>query len=331
MPQTLHPIRVPARALAVLSVACLTVGATASPYASEPALDETARIVHVLNRLGYGPAPGDIERVRTLGISAYIDEQLHPERIDDAEMDARLAEFRSFSMDLDELRENYQPVDAHGRRARSSAREKREQINAGRADTVGLSMTGEPVSPGEFRRLAMSGRPADYEVFVARWEMAVNSKRQLRELMVDFWANHFSMQLGDHYYAAHYESQILRPNALGRFEDLLFATATHPAMLEYLDNWRSAAPSEVLDERVATLRAGETEEQLELRRRFDYLRETDGLNENYARETHGVAHAGRRWRVHPERRHRGGALPDRVDHHRRARRRGRVHVRSVLA
>jgi len=284
MPQSLHPASVPIRGLAVLALVTLVLGGTVTPSVAEPALEETERIVHVLNRLGYGPAPGDIERVRALGISAYIDEQLHPERVDDAEMDARLDEFRSFTMSLDELRENYQPVDARGRRARSSAREKREQINAGMADTVGLSATGEPVAPDEFRHVAMTGRPDDYEVFVARWELAVNSKRQLRELMVDFWANHFSMELNDHYYAAHYESQVLRPNALGKFEDLLFATATHPAMLEYLDNWRSAAPAEVLEARIAALRAGDTEDRIALRQRFDYLRTTDGLNENYARE-----------------------------------------------
>lgn len=270
-------------------VALVLLGVVVTPGLGE-ALDEraqlqgTERIVHVLNRLGYGPAPGDIERVRAMGVDAYIEEQLHPERIADARTDEALAELRSLRMDLSELREVFQPVAAVARRTRASAREMREEIDAGRRDRVGLSLPGEPLDARSFRRLARRGRPGDYEIFEARFLRAVYSRKQLLEVMVDFWANHFSMDLADHYYAAHYEENVLRPLALGKFEDLLFATARHPAMLEYLDNYRSAARAELLEDRVAEMRAGSLEDRLELRRRLDFIRSAQGLNENYARE-----------------------------------------------
>src|SRR6185437_12817814 len=61
-------------------------------------MEEQKRAVHVLNRLAFGPGPGDVERVTTMGIDKWIDQQLHPEKIDDHALDARLAPFRSLHM-----------------------------------------------------------------------------------------------------------------------------------------------------------------------------------------------------------------------------------------
>src|SRR5262245_9632926 len=80
---------------------------------------------------------------------------------------------------------------------------------------------------------------------------AVYSERQLQEVMTDFWFNHFNVyvQKGpDRILTASYERDAIRPNVFGKFEDLLKATAEHPAMLFYLDNWMSASPNAKMPE-----------------------------------------------------------------------------------
>src|SRR5690606_24114138 len=110
------------------------------------------------------------------------------------------------------------------------------------------------------------------ELAEAKLLRAVYSERQLEEVLVDFWFNHFNVfarkgQTG--IYVAEYEREAIRPHVLGRFRDLLGATARHPAMLFYLDNWQSVTPNPRL-----TRRLNQTSNN----------RPQRGLNENYARE-----------------------------------------------
>src|SRR3989475_5626357 len=77
---------------------------------------------------------------------------------------------------------------------------------------------------------------------------AALSERQLREVMVDFWTNHFNVFVGkgaDRFLLPSYIEETIRPRALGRFDDLLIATAESPAMMFYLDNAESVAPGSV--------------------------------------------------------------------------------------
>src|ERR1051326_5827954 len=83
------------------------------------------------------------------------------------------------------------------------------------------------------------------ELAAARMVRAVASERQLQEVMVDFWFNHFNVfaQKGAvRWYVGDYERTVIRPHALGSFPDLVRASARHPAMLFYLDNWLSVRP-----------------------------------------------------------------------------------------
>lgn len=131
----------------------------------------------------------------------------------------------------------------------------------------------------------MDGRPADYEIIFARLLRAVYSERQLQELMTDFWMNHFNINFGDHPFAAHFEQSVIRPQTMGKFEDLVMAVAKHPGMLSYLDNWRSSAPSEVIEARVTALEETlDHSEYLALLERKAFLKGVTGLNENFARE-----------------------------------------------
>ena len=83
------------------------------------------------------------------------------------------------------------------------------------------------------------------ELMQAKLLRAIYSERQLDEVMTDFWFNHFNVFIGkgaDRYLVTSYERDVIRPHALGKFEDLLVATAKSPAMLFYLDNWLSVGP-----------------------------------------------------------------------------------------
>ncbi|MCH7750062.1 MAG: DUF1800 domain-containing protein, partial [Acidobacteria bacterium] len=101
----------------------------------------------------------------------------------------------------------------------------------------------------------------------------------------DFWMNHFSIQFGDDYFAAHFEESVVRPRTMGKFADLVLAVAKHPGMLNYLDNWKSSAPADVVAERLAALEATLGHEALlTLRARKPFYEDNQDLNENFARE-----------------------------------------------
>jgi uncharacterized protein (DUF1800 family) len=142
------------------------------------------------------------------------------------------------------------------------------------------ALTGQP----ELRRLgAMSRFPQQVimsDLREAKLYRAIYSKRQLEEVLTDFWFNHFNVFDGkekDSALLAGYERDAIRPHVLGKFKDLLLATARHPAMLNYLDNWQSMTTS-VFD-------VGPFAPQ-----RFNGIqpvgiaRQPHGLNENYGRE-----------------------------------------------
>jgi uncharacterized protein (DUF1800 family) len=239
----------------LLLQACSTAGpsapaVTAARLALPPSpLSERERILHVLDRLGYGPRPGDVERVRRIGLATYIDQQLHPDRIPDAAVAERLREYPTLALGTTELIRAYpQPEPRLLQRIQSGELAGRE--------------LAEVFPP--------SSRPARVlaELQAAKLIRAVSSPRQLEEVMVDFWFNHFNVfaQKGAvRWMVTGYERDVIRPHALGRFRDLVEASARHPAMLFYLDNWLSVRPDFVVA-------------------RGPNLGRRAGLNENYARE-----------------------------------------------
>jgi uncharacterized protein (DUF1800 family) len=248
------------------TIACLAVSAAlampgdASPDAARGTAEETARIVHVLNRLGYGPRPGDAETVRRMGVEAWIRRQLDPARIDDARAEARVATLATASLPTAELRKGYEVP----RAARRAIQKRRAEMGEDATEDQKRRARRELV-----REYAgdMKGRPRQVvdELQQAKVLRAVYSERQLDEVLVDFWMNHFNVFAGkgpEKFLVGAYEREVIRPHAWGRFEDLLQATAKSPAMLFYLDNWLSADPGATTFAR----------------------RRARGLNENYARE-----------------------------------------------
>jgi uncharacterized protein (DUF1800 family) len=240
-----------ARNLALLAVLLSMPGLRAAP--AIPADDDAIR--HALNRLTFGARPGDIERVRTAGLERWIDQQLDPGQIDNSAIERRLAALETLTLDLATIQREYSGPAMQERRERQ-----REQSNAPEA----------PGSDPGSRRMSEAqrkGRQVLTDLQEAKLLRAVYSDRQLEEVLVDFWFNHFNVFAGKgqtRNFVASYERDAIRPYVFGTFRDMLGATAKHPAMLFYLDNWLSTGAAGAAGARPA--------------------RRSSGLNENYARE-----------------------------------------------
>ena len=330
-------------------------------------LTEDQAIVHALNRLGYGPRPGDVQRIKEMGIAKWIERQLRPESINDPAAEARLSRFSTLSMSSEALLEKFpRPAVAAKREGvtpQEYRKQQQEKLQAARqaaenqqSADVQQKMTaqapGQPnddaqqnetMTPGgSSRQGASNGSPQTMapdelaeillpgaknianqngpgnrpgapamnfeqiqapqriiaELAMAKMDRAVYTEKQLYEQMVDFWFNHFNVFAGkgaDRWLLTSYERDTIRPHAMGKFRDLLEATAKSPAMLFYLDNWQSVDPKAWarLQQEQAARRA--------YRARFggpfgrpplpapaanpnQAKRQERGLNENYGRE-----------------------------------------------
>ena len=198
-----------------------------------PANPDDRAIAHVLNRLGFGPAPGDLERVRRIGLAAYVEQQLHPARIADEGMAQRLEGLQTITKSARELAQQYFLPAQMERLARQ------------RQTAQDPSMNAAPPAPAPQSDAQRGERQMLVELSHQKILRAAYSERQLEEVLVDFWFNHFNVFAGKgptRIYLPEYERAAIRPHVLGKFRDLLQATAESPAMLFYLDNWQSAAP-----------------------------------------------------------------------------------------
>ncbi|MBC8104404.1 MAG: DUF1800 family protein [Cytophagales bacterium] len=305
----------------------------AAPMPTTAPLSETQRILQVLNRLGYGPRPGDVARVKQKGLAAYLNQQLAPEDQDDRAVEAKLAALptlrqgqTALSSGYDRWQKEASRLERLSKALRTALAEKdktktgtvtlapaaapmmnRMEDNSDEESMASMtsvaamapaamSTTGDAPLPATAERLSAAAsrvdrttqeaelqryqqeaqrarreadktfNAANAQLAAARIIRAVESERQLQEVLVDFWSNHFNIDRhkGDsRYYLLSYDRDTIRPFVLGRFRDLLGATAKSPAMLIYLDNAQSSAPPIVRPGR--PLPRG-------------------GLNENYARE-----------------------------------------------
>lgn len=359
------------------------------------------RALHALNRLTFGPRPGDVDRVVSMGVDRWIDQQLHPERISDSQLEARLSQFKTLKMTPREMVENYPPqpviravaegrlpmpndpakravyeaqveryrnrqekkgagqqpgsqendsqqmdrqrkdrqqsgsvddrmqgadgsndrsVSAESLLAMSSDERMKTLVTMDREERRNLlqGMTPEQrqqlaggITPSQRESLRAMANPQQVvvaEVAQAKLLRAAYSERQMEEVLTDFWFNHFNVFIAkgaDRYLVNAYERDVIRPHVLGKFKDMLVATAKSPAMLFYLDNWQSVGPHSLAANRTgagAFQRRGFQRRGSQRpafgRRRFPQAspqemppqqeaaaqRPPRGLNENYARE-----------------------------------------------
>jgi len=312
------------------------------------ALTDRERAIHALNRLTFGPRPGDVEALLAKGMDAWIEDQLHPESIDDSALNPRLGLYATTRMNPKQLALTF-PSDGVIRqviagkrpmpddpelkliysvnvarikqqdavRAQAASTDAAAKMNSpagtddkpptstppeARARAIADSLLALPknqrlaaleneppedlvnfpaqLRPDQRDRLIADSSPQERELIRAMVNPAgvvaselqqaklireIYSERQLQEVMTDFWFNHFNVfQYKNQcvYYTTAYERDVIRPHALGKFYDLLVATAQSPAMLMYLDNWLSIGPH--------SQAAGKNGQ--------------NGLNENYGRE-----------------------------------------------
>ncbi len=346
-----------------------------------PNSGDEKRALQALNRLTFGPRPGDLQQVMAMGVDRWINLQLHPERIDDGALNSRLEPLRTLGMSTHELAENFpdpqeivqvmkgkraMPSDPALRAiyevqlARVQARKERKEETEAKAasgsavatkpgevsqETMSASAAAAPesvdrepaaapalstvefeelsslpadqryqkilamppdeliafaetlrggkrrdfvegMSPQERETLIALNNPSaavDTELAEAKLLRAIYSQRQLEEVMTDFWCNHFNVFIGkglDHLMLTSYERDVIRPHALGRFEDLLVATAKSPAMLFYLDNWLSIGPNSPQ----ALGAPAHPYQAIGRPARPNQGKRPSGLNENYGRE-----------------------------------------------
>jgi uncharacterized protein (DUF1800 family) len=424
----------PALFLLALGLICVVpqVLAKKKDPTADAGLNEQKRAMQALNRLAFGPRPGDIQQVTAMGVDKWIDLQLHPDRIPDHAIEARLEQFRTLRMSSKEIVEDfpdnqiikrviegkmsmpsdparhavYQVQIARYQEKQEKKKEDRKQeaavaapAQAGPAasdtakteaelaaaaaaspdampaatDGNGMSSTSmntpagssgarssemamaapadvkPAVDDAEARRreerlaadakiqglldlspdqrykkvLAMStdeqvslvesvrgGKGAEFlagmdpkqretllamnnpqavvvdELIQAKLLRAIYSDRQLEEVMTDFWFNHFNVYAGkgpERLFLTNYEQEVIRPRALGKFEDLLVATAKSPAMLFYLDNWLSEGPDSL---QALGIPAHPNRYAPHYPPGSPYVKkkQNSGLNENYGRE-----------------------------------------------
>jgi uncharacterized protein (DUF1800 family) len=290
-------------------------------------LSETEAILHALNRLSYGPRPGDLEAVRQIGLAKWIDQQLNPDSIDDSAIQARLEKYPTLRMSSAKLYSEFpQPQQAAKKEGvsleeyRKEQQAKQQQVNKqmtamenaeqkdgladGSMEDGGMDAGGKAKitkqgynggdpnrSPLEFYQQLKTPQRIVVELSMAKIDRAIYSERQLYEEMAAFWFNHFNVFAGkgaDRWMLTAYERDTIRPHAMGKFEDLVVATAKSPAMMFYLDNWLNTDPG--AEQRIAQQRRGRggfggfggtpttrPGQQQQQKREF-------GINENYGRE-----------------------------------------------
>jgi uncharacterized protein (DUF1800 family) len=296
------------RGAIVLLVAGLLVvpagGLTAQRSSAVPADADAPTVLHVLNRAGFGPTPGEVERVQQLGLATYIEQQLHPERLPDKAVDARLADFSTLSMSSRQLAEKYympaqelrrQQQTQKGAAAVTDPKKDPKMTDPSMAGAAAPPPPAQPPSP-EVRMAQQAEQNVVNELMQAKVLRAVMSERQLSEVMDDFWFNHFNVyiQKGQvREFITEYEHDVIRPRVLGNFRDLLGAVAHSSAMLFYLDNFQSATPNQSakvamtpdLQRRLQDPRLSPAQRQQLLQRMQQAGKQAPrGLNENYARE-----------------------------------------------
>jgi len=264
--------RTPRRPKRVAWLLPVLLAASVVPSASDTPrpLTDDQKLLHALNRLGYGPRPGELEQTRQLGLNRWLEAQLSPASIDDKAVDAKIARLTTLQMPAPKLamayiadRANFvkmaQQKEAAGKETKVSPRQQ-QLIDRVVANDF----------PSQISLQALG------ELRTAKVLRAAESKRQLQEVLVDFWGNHFNLDIRKgpvRTLILLADRDVIRPHVFGKFRDMLGASAKSPAMLVYLDNVRSTVEREMPG--MVKVAAGEEEAKPAM---------LGGINENYARE-----------------------------------------------
>jgi uncharacterized protein (DUF1800 family) len=263
-------------------------------------LSEEQKILHLLNRAGFGPRPGDVERVRQIGVERYIEEQLHPENLADDLLARPLTAFNTLQMSIPETIQYFAPpakptpaptpaptptppVTPPALASKGDSESELIKVEPGKVEMTGPQNPSQDPSDAMPRPPQLQPMPTPTpaprrdaqqplrELQQTKLLRAIFSEKQLQEVMVDFWFNHFNVYAGKdaaRWMVTSYERDVIRPHALGKFKELLTGVAQSPAMLYYLDNFLSQVEPPMKKDADGN----------------PILARRPGLNENYARE-----------------------------------------------
>jgi uncharacterized protein (DUF1800 family) len=262
-------------------------------------LTEEQAITHALNRLAYGPRPEDVAHIREVGLEKWVDQQLHPDSLDDGALDERLKEYSTLKMSSRELLEAFPPPNQAAKKEGVTKEQYKQEMVEKRQQAMAEAKNSgsDNMNNGEMQLAKMVGPGRIVaELSMAKIDRAVYSNRQLEAVMEDFWFNHFNVYAGkgdDRWLLTPYVRDTIRPRTMGKFSDLLIATGKSPAMLFFLDNWLSVDPSAFAaaqeQNRMRRARFGGIFEPMPdmppgTAARQSNKNQDRGLNENYGRE-----------------------------------------------
>lgn len=258
------------------------------PY-QKAGLTKEEAAAHLLNRFSFGATPGEVQKVVQMGLENWFQQQLDASQPDDS-VEAMLTSYESLGMTNEQIVSTYPKPGQLVRMAVQEGIVDKDSIkNADRKEVRQFMMQKGYKPQQELFR----------ELINQKILKAACSNNQLKEVLTDFWFNHFNVSLTkgeDQQFITSYERDVIRPNVLGNFETLLLATAKSPAMLTFLDNFRSSGTNEKLQQqqeqrqqRILQMMQGQqgrdsSTQRTALLNRIKNVKRSSGLNENYARE-----------------------------------------------
>ena len=245
----------------LILLAGFALGPGLARLASAIPLTYNQKCLQLLNRLTFGPKPGDLDRVKKMGLKAFIEEQLNPDGIDDSLCEKELEAYPDIQLSGYELFKAYPPPQFVFKKAKLDG-----------------------IDPDKIKAINEKPRKILEDLSAAKLTRIVDGKRQLEEVLDDFWFNHFNVSFQKNqvkWTLPSYEKDVIRPHVLGKFRDLVGAVAHSPAMMEYLDNATSTVdPRYVPEDEMAAY----PQMMAMMDNRAGKPKQSAGLNENYARE-----------------------------------------------
>ncbi|RNI26940.1 DUF1800 domain-containing protein [Rufibacter latericius] len=267
------------------------------PY-KKAGLTERQAAAHLLSRFTFGAKPGQVEEVVKMGLEKWFALQLQA-NIADPALEQKLAPYRSLKMSNEQIVYSYPQKGQILKLGMQEGVFHLDSLKNSELTKEGRIAQREKL--GAYMREKGFKNQGDLyqELIDQKIIRAAYSENQLQEILTSFWFNHFNVSLTNKncdLYLVAYERDVIRPNVLGKFETILLATAKSPAMLAYLDNFKSVAatPSSTNSQKqkqqrqeqmLATLHAQDTTlQKMQQAQKIKTVRNKQGLNENYARE-----------------------------------------------
>lgn len=247
-------------------------------------LTDREAALHLLNRFTYGVRPEDIDNALKMGLDNWLNQQLNG-KLDDEDLQNRLKNYDAINLTNAEVEETYPKGAKILRMAIKDGYIDKDSVNKGDKKDYKEKLKSYMQQKG------IKPQQELFRQFVSQKILrATYSNNQLREVLTDFWFNHFNVSLTKPdcaMYIPAYERDVIRPNVFGKFDNLLISTAKSPAMLFYLDNFSSQANAFEQQQNMMGMmenRVGNDKNKLAALEKLKKSKKAQGLNENYARE-----------------------------------------------